>query len=104
MPYAPYDVRDYGGYPWPRQSRGRAPGEPPIYHPRECVYCGATARLTRDHFVPLSAGGADHPSNIVLACEPCNAAKGACLPEIWVTQRCGREVYERLAEALGLTY
>jgi len=45
-----------------------------------CHYCGVslTAQTaTRDHVVPLARGGADDLSNIVLACERCNTAKGS---------------------------
>jgi len=30
-----------------------------------------------DHVVPLSRGGADHASNMVVACRPCNMRKGS---------------------------
>lgn len=100
MPYAPYDIRDYGGYPWPRQSRGRAWGGAPMLHAGECVYCGERGRMTRDHFVPLSAGGADNASNIVPACEPCNQSKGGMLPELWVVEHHGRELYESILARL----
>ena len=32
---------------------------------------------TIDHVLPLSQGGADDPSNMVVACRPCNLKKGA---------------------------
>lgn len=42
-----------------------------------CAYCGGTAaRLTADHLIPKSAGGADSVDNIVPACEECNSEKG----------------------------
>jgi len=31
---------------------------------------------TVDHVIPLSRGGSDHPSNMVVACRPCNLKKG----------------------------
>lgn len=37
---------------------------------------------TRDHFVPLSAGGADDADNIVVACAPCNEAKRSRMPTL----------------------
>lgn len=40
-----------------------------------CFYCGKEARLTQDHKVPLSRGGAHTESNIVPACKPCNSRK-----------------------------
>lgn len=56
-----------------------------------CHYCGKAPlrivhwtepqravidKATVDHVNPLARGGADHPSNMVVSCEPCNAAKG----------------------------
>lgn len=47
-----------------------------------CAYCGATdRRLGIDHIVPRSRGGTDARANLVLACQACNAAKGARTPE-----------------------
>lgn len=43
-----------------------------------CMYCGETlppGLLTRDHIVPLSAGGRDEWENVVAACRPCNQMK-----------------------------
>jgi hypothetical protein len=43
-----------------------------------CAYCGKTFsenRLTRDHIVPTSRGGADTWMNVVSACESCNHRK-----------------------------
>ncbi len=45
-----------------------------------CRYCGAqsdTAKLVVDHITPVAAGGTNDPENLVTACEPCNAGKGA---------------------------
>ena len=41
-----------------------------------CAYCGAPA-TTVDHVNPRSAGGTDHPQNLVAACQTCNRSKGA---------------------------
>lgn len=49
-----------------------------------CPYCLRTLPLsqaTRDHLVPRSRGGKTEPSNIVLACGPCNQKKGSLTPE-----------------------
>ncbi len=58
-----------------------------------CVYCGRhrrelgpRERLTRDHLVPRSKGGADEWLNVVTACSSCNHHKD-----------------DRLAEDLGRT-
>jgi 5-methylcytosine-specific restriction endonuclease McrA len=46
-----------------------------------CVYCDRKMqRLTQDHIVPLSKGGAHTARNIVPACRSCNAKKGVGLP------------------------
>lgn len=45
-----------------------------------CQYCGDTARLTVDHIVPRSRGGASGWENMVTACAPCNLRKGDRLP------------------------
>lgn len=43
-----------------------------------CVYCGERPRkLTQDHVIPVSRGGAHSAANIVPACAKCNAKKGA---------------------------
>lgn len=49
-----------------------------------CAYCGCEfsgARLTRDHIVPVSLGGADVWMNVVTACRPCNQRKAGRTPE-----------------------
>ena len=48
-----------------------------------CQYCGKKKRkdkLTIDHVIPLSKGGAHGPENIVTACRPCNSRKWNHLP------------------------
>lgn len=51
-----------------------------------CHYCRERLSLSGpdkfqvDHFIPLSRGGSNWPSNIVLACPGCNLAKGSKLP------------------------
>ncbi len=49
-----------------------------------CRYCGAKApdvKLTVDHVVPTALGGKDEPSNLVTACQPCNAGKTSISPD-----------------------
>ncbi|MDQ7990919.1 MAG: HNH endonuclease [Candidatus Dactylopiibacterium sp.] len=49
-----------------------------------CAYCGAggpSQKLTRDHVLPLSQGGADAWMNVVTACRHCNQRKGGNTPE-----------------------
>jgi 5-methylcytosine-specific restriction endonuclease McrA len=51
---------------------------------RVCAYCGATGvhrtgstpPLQIEHIVPKARGGSNRVSNLALACEPCNTAKG----------------------------
>ena len=47
---------------------------------RVCAYCGfrfrGKADATVDHVVPIVMGGKTEMSNLVLACQPCNNAKG----------------------------
>lgn len=43
-----------------------------------CVYCGKIfKKLTQDHVIPLSKGGAHSAGNVVPACHRCNAKKQA---------------------------
>lgn len=46
-----------------------------------CAYCGEPRVLVREHKVPLSRGGSNDITNIVPACQPCNARKH-CLTSI----------------------
>ena len=42
-----------------------------------CAYCGAThVPLQIEHITPKARGGSNRVSNLTLACEPCNTAKG----------------------------
>lgn len=44
---------------------------------RRCVYCGTKGvPLNIDHVMPRSHGGSNRGTNLVLACVPCNQAKG----------------------------
>ena len=45
---------------------------------RTCVYCGAkNVPLQVEHIVPKALGGSNRISNLTLACDACNKAKGA---------------------------
>lgn len=46
-----------------------------VYNNR-CAYCGASAKLTQDHVIPVSLGGPYTIWNIVPACLSCNSKKG----------------------------
>ena len=43
----------------------------------KCAYCGAEAKLVREHFVPVFSGGGFTKENIVPACQKCNNSKRA---------------------------
>jgi 5-methylcytosine-specific restriction endonuclease McrA len=44
---------------------------------RRCAYCGAAnTPLQIEHIIPSSRGGTNRASNLALACESCNQAKG----------------------------
>jgi 5-methylcytosine-specific restriction endonuclease McrA len=80
-----------------------------------CAYCGRPReelgpreRLTRDHLIPRSKGGADASLNVVTACSSCNHRKDDRLPDAvahtgvrpWVPSR--RElVIRRLTRSSG---
>jgi hypothetical protein len=49
-----------------------------------CRYCAAeSASMECDHVHPLSLGGLSTPHNLVAACKPCNASKGARPLSVW---------------------
>lgn len=41
-----------------------------------CHYCGSPDLLTMDHIIPRSKGGSDCASNLLSACQSCNASRG----------------------------
>lgn len=50
-----------------------------------CAYCGVKPkRLTRDHMIPLSRGGANLIDNILPACFTCNTSKNALTAEEFI--------------------
>lgn len=74
---------------------------------RKCAYCGATdVPLQIEHVVPKNPArgpkGTDRVSNLTIACQPCNQAKGNQLPEAWLPKlkRSQREIDQRRAENL----
>lgn len=50
-----------------------------------CWWCGKAlnGKYEGDHVIPLSRGGSNYPSNIVLTCLPCNREKGKKLLHEW---------------------
>lgn len=52
-----------------------------------CAYCHAqTAKLTKDHVVPIARGGSHGVGNIVPSCSPCNDSKSDMLLVEWKYQ------------------
>lgn len=50
-----------------------------------CAYCGDTeGPFEHDHLIPASKGGTEDPSNIVLACAPCNRSKSDMTLREWM--------------------
>lgn len=69
-----------------------------------CRYCGATApdvKLTVDHVVPVALGGSDDPTNLVAACQGCNAGKDATPPDAEVVADVAQDA-ARWAAAMAL--
>ena len=71
-----------------------------------CVYCGAHppgVLLEVDHVHPVAEGGQDELDNLVTACQPCNAGKGARLLDTAPAPLAERaaEVAEREAQIVG---
>lgn len=59
---------------------------------RTCAYCGGLSGdpvLEVEHVVPRSRGGTDRVSNLVIACDTCNDAKGNRTPGEWAEALAG---------------
>jgi 5-methylcytosine-specific restriction endonuclease McrA len=66
---AGYEVREYLLQKWGRQ----------------CVYCDkGNLPLEIDHIIPRSKRGSSRPSNLTIACQPCNLAKGNTPVEVFL--------------------
>lgn len=53
-----------------------------------CAYCGATdGTFHFDHLFPVAHGGTNQPSNLVVACQSCNLAKGSKTLREWMEGR-----------------
>lgn len=55
----------------------------------KCAYCGVSIKAGWhvDHVVPLSKGGSNWPSNLALACQPCNLRKHSKHPIDFARER-----------------
>jgi 5-methylcytosine-specific restriction endonuclease McrA len=55
---------------------------------RTCAYCGAKdVPLEIEHIVPRSKGGSNRPSNLTLACRPCNRKKADKPIEVFLARK-----------------
>lgn len=52
----------------------------------KCFYCGRELNYNFhvDHFYPISKGGSNSPSNLVIACAKCNLSKRNMMPEEFI--------------------
>jgi len=48
-----------------------------------CIYCGLVRATVVDHVIPVCGGGTNDPSNLIGACERCNAEKADRTPAEW---------------------
>ena len=42
----------------------------------KCAYCGSKDKLSMEHLLPVSKGGALTKANIIVACQHCNSSRG----------------------------
>lgn len=51
----------------------------------KCYWCGVSvgSKYHVDHVIPITRGGSNDPSNLVISCPTCNHSKGAKLPHEW---------------------
>lgn len=52
------------------------------HYNRQCVDCGTSENITKDHVIPLSRGGTDSIDNVVPRCGSCNSKKGTRLVQV----------------------
>jgi HNH endonuclease. len=66
-----------------------------------CAYCCKKAKLTKDHYIPLSHPSGDTiPGNIVPACLSCNSSKIDKSPMYWVEEKFGVDRLDEIQEIL----
>lgn len=58
----------------------------------KCYWCAEPlpedrSKIHADHYIPLARGGSNGPENIVASCPKCNIAKGAMLPEEFLSRK-----------------
>jgi 5-methylcytosine-specific restriction endonuclease McrA len=70
---------------------------------RRCVYCGATSvPLQVEHIVPKARGGTNRVSNLAIACDPCNEAKGTQTAEEFGHPEVQRQAKRPLKDAAAV--
>jgi len=67
----------------------------------QCAYCGKTAVLEQDHFIPLTERGEYTHNNIIPSCKSCNRSKGTSFFSGWYPQQ---EFYSKRREAKILKF
>src|SRR5262249_20542551 len=68
-----------------------------------CAYCRQQGtRWEVDHIIPRSRSGSDRPSHVVLACQPCNAAKGDRTAEVFAHPAVQAQVKATLQDAAAV--
>jgi 5-methylcytosine-specific restriction endonuclease McrA len=70
---------------------------------RKCAYCGATDRpLQVEHIVPQGRHGSNRVSNLTLACETCNQAKGKRTAEEFGSPQIQAQAQQPLRDAAAV--
>jgi len=69
---------------------------------RQCVYCGSSDRILKDHFIPKAITGQD--IYLIDACHSCNFSKSNRHPGEWYFRHHGdKEQWGRILDFVGLT-
>lgn len=70
-----------------------------------CAYCGSAEKLSLDHFIAISVGGAHCLGNLVPACLSCNSSKQEFDPLGWYSKQdfFDRQRWKKILRVLGKT-
>lgn len=70
-----------------------------------CAYCDRSEKLTLDHFLPISLGGADSLGNIIFCCSFCNSSKNNRDPMEWYKEQpfFSAKRWQKILKVLGKT-
>lgn len=71
----------------------------------KCAYCDRAEKLTLDHFLPISLGGADSLGNIIFCCTSCNSSKNNRDPYEWIKRQSffSARRWQKILKVLGKT-